>query len=172
MAARNVAPVIELEPAEREQLESFSRSRTLSHALVIRAQIVLRAAEGEGNIPIARSLKTTRETVGKWRKRFAERRLEGLYDELRPGRPRTIEEDRIMQLVEKTLKRKPRGGTHWSCRTMAKEIGVSKSMVHRVWTTLGLQPHRQRSFKLSNDPLFVEKVRDIVGLCSATIRIP
>jgi putative transposase len=164
MATRNAAPVITLELAEREQLESFARSRTLSHALVMRAQIVLRAAEGQGNIPIAGSLKTTRETVGKWRKRFAERRLEGLYDELRPGRPRTVEEDRIMALVEKTLKRKPRGGTHWSCRTMAKEIGVSKSMVHRIWTTLGLQPHRQRNFKLSNDPLFVEKVRDIVGL--------
>ncbi len=164
MAPRNVASAVTLEPDERQQLESFSRSRTLSHALVIRAKIVLRAADGEGNIPIARSLKTTRETVGKWRKRFAERRLEGLYDELRPGRPRTVEEERIMELIEKTLKRKPKGATQWSCRSMAKEIAVSKSMVHRVWKTLGLQPHRQRSFKLSTDPFFVEKVRDIVGL--------
>jgi len=164
MAARNIAPVVMLEPIERTQLESFSRSRTLSHSLVMRAQIVLRAADGEGNMQIATALKTTRETVGKWRKRFDRKRLEGLYDELRPGRPRSVEDERIAQLINKTLARKPQEATQWTCRSMAKSIGVSKSMVHRVWKTFGLQPHRQRSFKLSTDPFFVEKVRDIVGL--------
>ncbi|MGD0726108.1 MAG: IS630 family transposase [Spirochaetia bacterium] len=164
MAARNIAPVVMLEPIERTQLESFSRSRTLSHSLVMRAQIVLRAADGEGNMQIATVLKTTRETVGKWRKRFDRKRLEGLYDELRSGRPRSVEDERIAQLINKTLARKPQEATQWTCRSMAKSIGVSKSMVHRVWKTFGLQPHRQRSFKLSTDPFFVEKVRDIVGL--------
>jgi len=130
----------------------------------MRAQIVLRAADGEGNMQIATVLKTTRETVGKWRKRFDRKRLEGLYDELRSGRPRSVEDERIAQLINKTLARKPQEATQWTCRSMAKSIGVSKSMVHRVWKTFGLQPHRQRSFKLSTDPFFVEKVRDIVGL--------
>ena len=164
MAARNVARAVVLSGEQREQLESFAASRSLPHAQVERAKIVLKAAEGMQNIQIAEELSTTRETVGKWRKRFVEQGIEGLYDELRPGRPRTVDDERLAALIRKTLERKPEGGTHWSCRTMAEEIGVSKSTVQRVWNSFGLQPHRQRHFKLSNDPFFVEKVRDIVGL--------
>jgi putative transposase len=164
MAARNVALPVVLSDQQREQLESFAASRSLPHAQVERAKIILKAAEGMQNIQIAKELSTTRETVGKWRKRFLEQGVEGLYDELRPGRPRTVDDEQLAALIRKTLDTKPVGGTHWSCRTMAKEIGVSKSTVQRVWNTFGLQPHRQRHFKLSNDPFFVEKVRDIVGL--------
>jgi putative transposase len=164
MAARNIARLVEIGEDQREQLQSFAASRSLPHAQVERAKIILKAAEGKKNIQIAEELSTTRETVGKWRKRFVEQGLEGLYDELRPGRPRSLEDERLATLIRKTLKTKPRGGTHWSCRTMAQEIGVSKSTVQRVWNAFGLQPHRSRYFKLSNDPFFVEKVRDIVGL--------
>jgi putative transposase len=147
-----------------QQLRSFADSRSLPHAQVEQAKIILKAAEGIQNIHIAEQLSTTRETVGKWRKRFVEQGIEGLYDEVRPGRPRSVEDERLAALIRKTLKTKLKDGTHWSCRTMAEEIGLSKSTVQRVWNTFGLQPHRQRYFKLSNDPFFVEKVRDIVGL--------
>jgi len=164
MAARNVARAVVLSEEQRKQLESFAASRSLPHAQVERAKIILKAAAGMQNIQIAEELSTTRETVGKWRKRFVEQGIEGLYDELRPGRPRSIEDERLAELIRKTLETKPAGSTHWSCRTMAEAIGVSKSTVQRVWNSFGLQPHRQRHFKLSNDPFFVEKVRDIVGL--------
>lgn len=164
MAPWNIAPEVTLPPRELEQLESFATSRTLPHALVVRARIILMAAQGMQNIDIAREVGTTRETVGKWRRRFVNHGLEALYDEVRPGRPRTVEDERIAQLIKKTLKSKPKGATHWSCRTMADAIGVSKSTVQRVWNAFGIQPHRQRTFKLSNDAFFVEKVRDIVGL--------
>jgi putative transposase len=164
MAAKNVARPVVLSEEQKAQLESFAASRSLPHAQVERAKIVLKAAAGMQNIQIAEQLSTTRETVGKWRKRFVEAGIEGLYDELRPGRPRRIEEERLAELIHKTLKTRPEDGTHWSCRTMAKQIGISKSTVQRIWNTFGLQPHRQRSFKLSNDPFFIEKLRDIVGL--------
>jgi putative transposase len=164
MAAGRIAEKVVLNKEQRQQLESFAGSRSLPHAQVERAKIVLMAAEGIQNIHIAAKLGTTRETVGKWRHRFVEQGIQGLYDELRPGRPRTVEDERVVSLIRKTLETKPVGGTHWSCRTMAKEIGVSKSTVQRVWNTFGLQPHRSRYFKLSTDPFFVEKVRDIVGL--------
>jgi putative transposase len=164
MAARNVAGPVVLDSEQREQLESFSRSRSLAHAHVQRAKIVLLAADGMTNIEIAEKLGTTRETVGKWRKRYLQHGIEGIYDELRTGRPRTYSDEQIATLIQRTLDTTPDGSTHWSTRSMAKEIGISKSTVHRVWTTFALQPHRQTTFKLSNDPFFVEKVRDIVGL--------
>jgi putative transposase len=164
MAARNIARKVALNGEQRAQLESFAASRSLPHAQVERAKIVLKAAQGMKNIQIAKHLSTTRETVGKWRRRFMEQGIEGLYDELRPGRPRSIEDERLAALIRRTLKTKPEDGTHWSCRAMAKQIGISKSTVQRVWNTFGLQPHRQRYFKLSNDAFFIEKLRDIVGL--------
>jgi putative transposase len=164
MAAKNVARAVVLSDEQQKQLESFAASRSLSHAQVERAKIILKASSGMQNIQIAEELSTSRETVGKWRKRFVERGIEGLYDELRPGRPRSIEDERLAELIRKTLQTTPEGSPHWSCRTMAEAIGVSKSTVQRIWNSFGLQSHRQRHFKLSNDPFFVEKVRDIVGL--------
>ena len=164
MAARNVARSITLDANTREQVEAFARSRSLPHALVVRAKVILMASDGMKSIDIAEKVGLSRVSVGKWRTRFAEGGLNGLYEELRPGRPRQIEEERIATLITKTLRSTPRGQTHWSCRTMSESVGLSKSTVQRVWNAFGVQPHRQRQFKLSNDPFFVEKVRDIVGL--------
>lgn len=161
---RNQAVRVTLKPAEREYLETWSRSRTLPHSLVRRAQIVLQAADGKKNQEIALAVGLNRNDVGKWRRRFTKEGLQGLYDQLRPGRPRSVSDEAVTRLIRKTLKLKPREATHWSTRLMSEASGVSKSTVHRVWTAFGLQPHRQTGFKLSNDPFFVEKVRDIVGL--------
>lgn len=149
---------------EQIQLRSLAHSRTLPHALVGRAKLVLWSAEGESNIRIAGRLRWTKATVGKWRQRFVRHRLAGLYDELRPGRPRTIADDQIAALLKRTLSRKPAAGTHWTVRLAAEASGISKSTVHRLFQAFALQPHRSRSFKLSTDPFFIEKVRDIVGL--------
>jgi putative transposase len=140
MAARNVARAVALSDEQRKQLEFFTASRSLQHAQVERAKIILKAAAGMQNIQIAEELSTTRETVGKWRKRFVEQGIEGLYDVLRPGRTRSIEDERLAELIRKTLETKPEGATHWSCRTMAETIGLSKSTVQRVWSTFGVQP--------------------------------
>ena len=164
MASGRVAQKVQLSEGQRRQLEAFAGSRSLPHAQVERAKIVLLAADGIHNIRIAAQLGTTRETVGKWRQRFGQQGIQGLYDELRPGRPRSVQDERVAALIRRTLETKPVGATHWSCRSMAQEIGVSKSTVQRVWNAFGLQPHRSRQFKLSTDPFFVEKVRDIVGL--------
>ena len=164
MAARNIAPKIVLSGDEKDQLSSFASSRSLPHSQVTRAKIILLAAEGRTNIEIASMLSTTRETVGRWRKRYIEKGIEGLYDELRPGKPRSISDAEIANLIKKTLETTPDGSTHWSVRTMATETGLSKSTIHRVWNTFGLQPHRQKHFKLSTDPFFIEKIRDVVGL--------
>lgn len=154
-----------LEPTVRAELTSLAHSRTLPHDLVRRAQIVLRCAEGVSNTAVAEELDVTRPTVGIWRERFRRQGLMGLYDERRPGRPRTIEAERITRLIRKTLKTRPTDeSTHWSCRSIAAETHLSKSTVQRVWSAFGLQPHRQKHFTLSTDPFFVEKVRDIVGL--------
>jgi putative transposase len=154
-----------LGPEVRAELTSLARSHTLAHDLVRRAQIVLRCADGVNNTAVAEELGVTRPTVGMWRERFRRQGLMGLYDERRPGRPRTIEDERITRLIRKTLKTRPQdGSTQWSCRTIATETKLSKSTVQRVWSAFGLQPHRQKHFKLSTDPFFVEKVRDIVGL--------
>jgi len=156
---------LELTADEKAQLESIARSRSVSAALNQRAKIVLASAAGETSIAVAARLQTTRETVGKWRKRFIQGRIAGLYDELRPGAPRTISDEKIAELVNTTLKTKPKdGATHWSVRSMAAETGISKTSVHRYFRAFGLQPHRQDSFKLSTDPFFIEKLRDVVGL--------
>jgi transposase len=147
----------------REQLESLANSRSLPAGLVRRAKIILLSASGKTNREIARQLETSKVTVGLWRRRFLAQGVSGLYEELRRGRPRPSDE-RVAQLIRKTLKSKPKGATHWSLRQLADETGISKSTVHRIWQAFGVQPHRQKHFKLSNDPFFVEKVRDIVGL--------
>lgn len=156
-------PVVLSEDA-RADLESVARSRSLPHALVQRAHIILLAAEGKNNDVIADELRLTRPTVGLWRRRYLQRGLEGLHDELKPGRPRSISDEQVAAVVRKTLQAKPVGKTQWAVRSLASSSRLSKSTVHRIWNAFGLQPHRQRSFKLSNDPFFVEKVRDIVGL--------
>jgi putative transposase len=159
-------PKAELVLSEEEsvQLSSLARSRSLSHALVARAKVILWSAEGVSNSEIAGRLRWTQATVGKWRRRFLERRVQGLYDELRPGRPRSIEDEQVAALLKRTLSRKPKTATHWTVREAARASGISKSTVHRLFQAFALQPHRSRTFKLSNDPFFVEKVRDIAGL--------
>jgi putative transposase len=149
---------------DREQLQGLASSRSLPAGLVNRARIILLSAGGKTNQQIARKLGIANGTVGKWRRRFVQLRVTGLHDELRPGRPRSISDERVAQLVAKTLQTRPKHGTHWSVRQMACQTRLAKSTVHRVWQAFGLEPHRQRHFKLSNDPFFVEKVRDIVGL--------
>jgi putative transposase len=136
----------------------------MPQALATRARIVLLAADGRSNTDIAEQLGLSKPTVGIWRKRYLSQRLQGLYDEPRPGGPRSIRDDEIAALIRKTLKTKPKDGTHWTCRSIAAETKLSKSTVQRVWKAFGLQPHRQKHFKISTDPFFVEKVRDIVGL--------
>ncbi|HLB38526.1 MAG TPA: IS630 family transposase [Gemmatimonadales bacterium] len=160
---RPLAPLT-LSPSARDQLVTLTRSRSMPHALVTRGRIVLLAAEGQGNTLIAQRLGLAKPTVGLWRQRYRARGLQGLYDEFRPGGPRSIRDETIATLVRKTLKTKPKDGTHWTCRSIAAETRLSKSTVQRVWHAFGLQPHRQKHFKLSPDPFFVEKVRDIVGL--------
>jgi putative transposase len=164
MAMGRPKAALVLSPEQREQLEGLASSRSLPAGLVTRAKIILLSASGKTNLQIARQLRLTNATVGKWRQRFLKYDVAGLHDELRPGRPRPISDERVAQLVRKTLETKPKGGTHWSIRQIAGETRLSKSTVHRIWQAFGLEPHRQKHFKLSNDPFFVEKVRDIVGL--------
>src|SRR2546422_1808725 len=160
---RPKAPLI-LNREERRELESLAhRSRSVP-ALARRARIVLACAEGQDNKGVAHRLRATPATVGKWRTRFVRERLAGLYDEPRPGAPRSITDDEIEQVVVRTLESTPRGATHWSTRGMAKAIGLSHATISRIWHAFGLQPHRSETFKLSPDPLLVTKVRDIVGL--------
>lgn len=149
---------------QREQLASLANSRSLPAGVVKRAQVVLRCADGLMNQDVAKEFGVANATVGKWRQRFIENGVGGLHDELRAGRPRSIQDERIARLVKRTLESKPEQGTHWSIRQMASKTGLAKSTVHRIWQAFGLQPHRQRHFKISTDPFFVEKVRDIVGL--------
>lgn len=158
------APAIVLTEDERNQLESYVRSRSMPSGLGSRFRIVLLAADGLSSMEISEKVGLSRASVGKWRKRYVENGLEGLHDELRPGRPRSVSDEKLAELMHKTLKTQPEGSTHWSTRTMAGEIGVSHMTVCRVWRTFGLKPHLRDTFKLSTDPFFVEKVRDIVGL--------
>ena len=155
---------IELSDAERSELRARARRRKIARADAMRAEIVLLAADGMTNLAIAERLGITRVTVATWRGRFAAGRLDGLVDEPRPGAPRKIGDDKIAEVVTTTLETMPAAATHWSTRSMAKATGVSISTVHRIWRAFSLQPHRSETFKLSTDPLFVEKVRDIVGL--------
>ena len=164
MARGRPIPAVNLTDEVKEQLQSMVRSRSLPHGLVRRANIVLMAAEGINNKTIANKIGLSAAVVGMWRKRFLDQGLMGLYEEAKPGGPRSISDEQVARLIRKTLNKKPKNGTHWTCRSIAKEAKLSKSTVHRVWNAFGIQPHRQKHFKLSTDPFFVEKVRDIVGL--------
>jgi transposase len=155
---------IELSEQERAQLESWARRRTSAQALAQRSRVVLLASQGLNNTEIAARLGVHRPMVRKWRSRFAEFRLDGLIDEPRPGKPRTISDEQVEQVIVKTLESTPKDATHWSTRSMAAEVGLTQSAVHRIWRAFGLQPHRQETWKLSKDPQFVAKVRDVVGL--------
>lgn len=157
-------PPVTIDARMREQLTTMSRARSLSQALAQRAKIILLAADGLNNSTIAVQLGLSRPTVGKWRRRFLSQGLVGLDEEARPGAPRAISDEQVAALLRQTLKSKPKAATHWTCRSLAAETGVSCATVHRLWRAFGLQPHRQKHFKLSTDPFFVEKVRDIVGL--------
>jgi transposase len=158
-----LAPV-ELSDDERAQLESWTRRRTSAQALALRSRIVLLAADGLRNTEIAAELGIHRNAAGKWRARFLEHRLDGLTDEPRPGRPRTISDEQVEEVVIKTLETTPKDATHWSTRSLAKEVGLTQSAVQRIWRAFGLQPHRRETWKLSKDPLFIDKVKDVVGL--------
>jgi transposase len=160
----NVAVAIELSDDERAQLEAWTRRRTSAQALAQRARIVLLAADGLKNTEIAERLGISRNMAMTWRARFAAHRLDGLLDEPRPGRPRTITDDKVEEVIVRTLETTPKDATHWSTRSMAREVGLTQSAVLRIWTAFGLQPHRQQTWKLSKDPQFIQKVRDVVGL--------
>jgi transposase len=164
MANRHTAARIELSEEERVALESYARRRKTAQALAMRARIILRCAKGGHDGIVADELGVARSTVGRWRRRFAALRLQGLHDEPRPGAPRKITDAQVEQVITLTLESKPKGATHWSTRDMAKQSGLSHSSIGRIWRAFGLKPHRSETFQLSNDPLFVEKVRDIVGL--------
>jgi len=164
MALGRPIPPVVLTPQVREELEARSRSRSLPAGLVRRVRIILMAADGITNQAVAAEVGLSGRMVGMWRRRFLAQGFAGLYDEPRPGAGRSISDDEVARLIRKTLKTKPKNGTHWTCRALAAETKISKSMVHRAWRAFGIQPHRQKHFKLSTDPFFVEKVRDIVGL--------
>jgi transposase len=155
---------VTLTPDEKQALDSWVARRTTAQALALRARIVLACSEGGFDKDVARRLHINRGTVGKWRVRFLEKRTDGLLDEPRPGAPRKISDTHVERVITLTLESKPKDATHWSTRAMARRAGLSQSAISRIWRAFGLQPHRSESFKLSTDPLFVEKVRDIVGL--------
>lgn len=163
MPSRILTPLV-LSEAERSELTSLSTRRKTAQAIAFRARIVLECAQGGQNKEVAARLRVSKTTVGKWRRRFIEARLDGLHDEPRSGALRTIDDARIEAVVVKTLESVPQNATHWSSRCTAKVCGVSVSSVQRIWRAFGLQPHRLENSKLSTDPDFVAKVRDIVGL--------
>jgi transposase len=164
MAQGRAVRTLELSDDERETLERWARRHTSAQALAMRCRVVLACAEGGNNIEVAERLGLHRETVRKWRNRFIEQRLDGLHDEPRPGKPRTIGDDDVERVIVKTLEETPANATHWSTRSMAAATGMSQTAVSRIWRAFGLKPHKVEDFKLSPDPLFIDKVRDIVGL--------
>src|SRR5208337_1051761 len=153
-----------LSDEERAVLERYTRRGTVAQQLALRARMVLGCAAGLDNKSVAREMGVWPAMVGKWRRRFVVKRLEGLLDEPRPGAPRKISDAKVEQVVVRTLETTPKGATHWSTREMAKRTGISRMAVSRIWRAFGLRPHRSETFKLSTDPQLVEKVRDIVGL--------
>ncbi|MGH7311059.1 MAG: IS630 family transposase [Candidatus Rokuibacteriota bacterium] len=157
-------PPVVLRPAQQEELQRWAARRKTAQGLALRARIVLASAEGDTNLAVASQLHTTPQTVGRWRKRFLERGTDGLLDEPRPGGPRQIGDDDVERVLRMTLETTPANATHWSTRDMARACGLSQSSISRLWRAFSLQPHRTEGFKLSKDPLFIEKVRDIVGL--------
>jgi transposase len=159
------AATVDLAEGERAELERLLRRRGVGQALAQRIRIVLSCAEpGATNLGVARALGVSRPTVATWRRRFAAHRLEGLTDAPRSGAPRRIDDEAVERLVALTLEEVPRNATHWSTRAMARRAGMSQSAVSRIWRAFGLRPHRTETFKLSSDPAFIDKVRDIVGL--------
>ena len=158
------AVTVVLTDEEREQLQAWARRPKSAQALAQRSRIVLACEGNSSNTQIAQELGVTRQMVAKWRTRFAVDRVGGLLDEPRPGRPRTIGDAQVEQVIIRTLESAPADATHWSTRSLARELGMSQAAVSRIWRAFGLAPHKQDSWKLSSDPLFVEKVRDVVGL--------
>ncbi len=157
-------PPLTITDEERETLERWARRPTTAQAVAQRARLILSCAAGRTNTRVAHDLQLTKQTIGKWRTRFLATRLDGLLDEPRPGAPRTVSDADVERVLTRTLETKPADATHWSIRSMAQACGLSRSTVNRIWHAFALQPHRTETFKLSKDPLFIEKVRDIVGL--------
>jgi transposase len=164
--ARTGRPKVELSltAEERDQLTRWSRRAKSSQALALRSKIVLACAEGADNKSVAQQMHCSQATVGKWRRRFVEHRLDGLSDEQRPGRPRTISVDQVEDVIVATLESTPKNATHWTRSKMAQRTGLSKTTIGKIWKDFGLRPHRVDHFKLSNDPLFIDKLYDVVGL--------
>src|SRR5829696_7006365 len=165
MPLPTAVPIV-LADDEREQLLAWSRRPSSAQAVALRSRVVLACADAAGapNGLIAEELGISRNTVKKWRNRFAADRLDGLLDEPRPGRPRTIADAVVERVITTTLESTPKDATHWSTRSLAAEVGLTQSAVSRIWRAFGLQPHRQDTWKLSKDPQFIDKVRDVVGL--------
>ncbi len=157
-------PELKLTQAENNRLVEWTRRHKTSQALALRARIVVACAQGTANREVAIRLRVTQQTVGKWRQRFVERRLDGLLDEPRPGAPRQMGDDVVEAVIAKTRREKPADATHWSTRGMARRLNLSQTAVSRIWRAFGMQPHRQGTFKLSTAALWVDKVRDIIGL--------
>lgn len=153
-----------LSDEEHAALEQMRRRTSIGAAMKLRASIVVLCAAGRDSTDVAEELGITPQTVGKWRRRFVDRRLEGLFDEPRVGRPRTVTDEHVQRVIETTLHEKPRASTHWTTRLLAKELKLTRDAVQRIWRAFGLKPHRSETFSLSKDPQFVEKVRDVVGL--------
>jgi transposase len=163
MGDTRLEPLV-LSEAERRTLENWAKRRKTAQGLALRARIVLACAEGRSNTAVAARLRVSRNTVRKWRDRFLARRLDGLGDEPRPGVPRTISDAQVEEVVVRTLEETPEGATHWSKRELARRVGISATSVHRIWRAFGLQPWRTEDFKISPDPLLIDKIRDVVGL--------
>jgi transposase len=157
-------PPLSIAVEERQQLVSWSRRPKTAQALAMRSRIVLLSADGRSNTAIARQLATTPHTVGKWRRRYLAMGVDGLLDEPRPGTPRKLSDAEVERVLTLTLEATPADATHWSTRSLAKKTGLSRASIHRIWRAFSLAPHRSETFKLSRDPLFIDKVRDIVGL--------
>ena len=157
-------PALALSPEERSTLEQWTGRPKTAQALAQRSRMILSCAEGNSNTVVAAHMHVTIQTVGKWRQRFVAHRLQGLLDEPRPGTPRRLSDRQVEEVLTRTLESAPQDATHWSTRSLARVCGLSKNSVHRIWRAFALQPHRTESFKLSHDPLFIDKVRDIVGL--------
>jgi transposase len=160
---RPLSPLV-LTEEEVQTLQNWARRPKSAQAMALRARIVLLCGEGLTNKLVSRKLQTRSQTVGKWRRRFVEKRLDGLLDEYRPGAPRKVSDQDVERVLTMTLESTPKDATHWSTRSMASASGLSRSTINRIWQAFSLQPHRSETFKLSQDPLFIDKVRDIVGL--------